>query len=141
MTSTTAEATAGGNGASAGNASEGLPFELDAELVELGDRARRFVDEVLIPLEDEAQAANGRLPAETIERIKREAIAARLNGGSTPPSSGDRAGRGSAGRSSRNSSDAPPTASTGMFPTPTTSGTTRATSSASAICGLPSGVS
>jgi acyl-CoA dehydrogenase len=87
-TTTTAEARAGDNGASAAAAAEGLPFELSAELIELRDRARRFVDEVLIPLEEEAQAANGRLPAETIEGIKREAIAARLNGGLHSPEYG-----------------------------------------------------
>jgi acyl-CoA dehydrogenase len=48
---------------------------------ELRDRARRFVDDVLIPLEVTAEVAHGRLPAETVAEIKREAIAARLHGG------------------------------------------------------------
>jgi len=65
-----------------------LPLELTPELAELRERARRFVDEVLIPLEQEAERLNGRLPAETIERIKREAIDARLNGGLHSPDYG-----------------------------------------------------
>jgi acyl-CoA dehydrogenase len=61
---------------------------LSPELEELRERARRFVDEVLIPLEEEAEAANGRLPAETIERVKRAGIEARLNGGLHSPKHG-----------------------------------------------------
>jgi len=57
-----------------------LPLELTPELSELRDRARRFVDEVLIPREEEAERAHGRLPQEAIDEIKREAIAANLNG-------------------------------------------------------------
>ena len=49
-----------------------LPLELTPELEELRERARRFVDEVLIPLEPEAERLHGRLPQETIDRIKRE---------------------------------------------------------------------
>ncbi|HWD65644.1 MAG TPA: acyl-CoA dehydrogenase [Solirubrobacteraceae bacterium] len=60
----------------------------DAELTddqrELQRRAREFVDTVLIPLEVKAERLGGRLPAETIEGIKRQAIAARLNGGRVP---------------------------------------------------------
>jgi alkylation response protein AidB-like acyl-CoA dehydrogenase len=48
---------------------------------ELGERARAFVDEVLIPLEEQAERAHGRLPGEAIERVKREAIERRLSGG------------------------------------------------------------
>ena len=57
------------------------PTSLTPELRELRDRARRFVDEVLIPREEEAEAAHGRLPAAAIEEIKRAAIEARLAGG------------------------------------------------------------
>jgi alkylation response protein AidB-like acyl-CoA dehydrogenase len=57
-----------------------LPLELTPELAELRDRARRFVDEVLIPHEEEAERLHGRLSQETIDLIKREAIAAKLNG-------------------------------------------------------------
>ena len=45
------------------------------------DRARRFVDDVLIPLEEKAERAHGRLPAEDVARIKAAAIEAGLNGG------------------------------------------------------------
>lgn len=65
-----------------------LPLELTPELSELRERARRFVDEVLIPLEQDAERAGGRLPRETIDRIKREGIAARLNGGLHSPDYG-----------------------------------------------------
>jgi acyl-CoA dehydrogenase len=57
-----------------------LPLELTPEQSELRARARRFVDEVLIPHEEEAERLHGRLPQETIDLIKREAIAANLNG-------------------------------------------------------------
>jgi acyl-CoA dehydrogenase len=60
------------------------PIALSAELLELQARARGFVDGILIPLEQEAEANHGRLPQETIEMIKREAIAANLNGGLHP---------------------------------------------------------
>ena len=48
---------------------------------ELQARARAFVDEVLIPLEEEAERAHGRLPAEAIARVKRESLERRLSGG------------------------------------------------------------
>jgi acyl-CoA dehydrogenase len=48
---------------------------------ELQSRARAFVEEVLMPLEVEAERARGRLPAETVEEIRRQAIARRLSGG------------------------------------------------------------
>jgi acyl-CoA dehydrogenase len=48
---------------------------------ELSDRARAFVDEVLIPLEVEAELAGGRLAPEHVERIRREALSRRLSGG------------------------------------------------------------
>ncbi len=45
------------------------------------ERARAFVDDVLIPLEEKAERAGGRLPAEDVARIKSEALAAGLAGG------------------------------------------------------------
>ena len=48
---------------------------------ELRERARRFVDEVLIPNEELAERAGGDIPEELHERIKREALDARLTGG------------------------------------------------------------
>ena len=55
--------------------------ELTSDQLELQQRARTFVETVLMPLELEAEERGGRLPEETVEQIKREAIAARLNGG------------------------------------------------------------
>ena len=54
---------------------------LSPEQVDLQQRARRFVDEVLIPNEELAERSGGRLPEELIERIRREAIEAGLSGG------------------------------------------------------------
>jgi acyl-CoA dehydrogenase len=47
---------------------------------ELQERARGFV-EVLMPLEVEAERACGRLPPDTVEMIRREALERRLGGG------------------------------------------------------------
>jgi acyl-CoA dehydrogenase len=55
--------------------------DLTAEQLDLQRRARTFVETTLIPLELEAEERGGQLPEATIEEIKREAIAARLNGG------------------------------------------------------------
>jgi acyl-CoA dehydrogenase len=57
---------------------------LSDEHLALQERARDFVHRVLLPLELTAEAAGGMLPAETGEHIKREAIAARLQGGRVP---------------------------------------------------------
>ncbi len=61
---------------------------LTADQLELQERARTFVETVLIPLEVQAEEAGGRLPHETIAEIKREAISARLNGGRVPTQHG-----------------------------------------------------
>jgi acyl-CoA dehydrogenase len=58
--------------------------DFTTEQLELRERARRFVDEVLIPLELEAEESEGRLTPSVIEDVKRQAIAARLNGGRIP---------------------------------------------------------
>ncbi len=65
-----------------------LPLELTPELEQLRERARRFVDDELIPLEEEAERLGGRLPAETIARIKTAGVEARLNGGLHSPEYG-----------------------------------------------------
>ena len=62
--------------------------ELTPDQLELQQRARTFVETVLMPLELEAEERGGRLPEETVEQIKREAIAARLNGGRFAPEYG-----------------------------------------------------
>jgi acyl-CoA dehydrogenase len=54
---------------------------LSGEQRELRARAREFVEEVLMPLELEAERLGGRLPAERIAMIREEALARRLNGG------------------------------------------------------------
>jgi acyl-CoA dehydrogenase len=51
---------------------------------ELRERARRFVEDVLMPLEIPAELAQGRLPVESVDEIKRAAIEARLHGGRIP---------------------------------------------------------
>ena len=61
---------------------------LTAEQAELQARARGFVDEVLIPLEVEAEHARGRLPEWRIADIRREAIGRRLGGGLHSPEHG-----------------------------------------------------
>ena len=54
---------------------------LTPEQTELQARARAFVEEVLMPLEVEAERARGRLPAERIAEIRHAAIDRRLGGG------------------------------------------------------------
>jgi acyl-CoA dehydrogenase len=62
--------------------------EFTPDQLELQARARAFVENVLMPLEQEAQKADGRLPAETIARVRQEAVAARLQGGRFAPEFG-----------------------------------------------------
>jgi acyl-CoA dehydrogenase len=64
------------------------PLELTPEQLELQRRAREFVEQVLMPLEFEAEGRGGRLPDATVEQIKREAISARLHGGRFAPEYG-----------------------------------------------------
>jgi acyl-CoA dehydrogenase len=54
---------------------------LTPEQAELQARARAFVEEVLMPLEVDAERARGRLPADAVEEIRRQAVARRLGGG------------------------------------------------------------
>jgi acyl-CoA dehydrogenase len=49
--------------------------------LELQARARAFADDVLIPLEERAERAHGRLPPEDVERVRRESVARGLSGG------------------------------------------------------------
>jgi alkylation response protein AidB-like acyl-CoA dehydrogenase len=58
------------------------------EQLDLQARARRFVDEVLIPNEELAEASGGEIPDELIARIKREAIELGLSGGLHSPEHG-----------------------------------------------------
>jgi acyl-CoA dehydrogenase len=56
--------------------------------IDLIERARRFVDELLIPNEELAERSGGKVPDELRERIKRESIEARLSGGLHAPEHG-----------------------------------------------------
>ncbi|MCO5327612.1 MAG: acyl-CoA dehydrogenase family protein [Solirubrobacterales bacterium] len=68
-----------------------IPFELDEKTRAIQLRARKFTEEVLIPLEEEAERRGGILPDDVVADVKREAIAARLNG---PLHSPDHGGQG-----------------------------------------------
>ena len=61
---------------------------LTPEQLDLQKRARRFVDELLIPNEELAELGGGNIPEELKQRIKREAIDARLSGGLHAPEHG-----------------------------------------------------
>ena len=63
----------------------GVGIELTPEQEKLQQRARRFTEEVLIPLEELSERNGGRLPAAEIEEIRAAAIEARLNGGRHSP--------------------------------------------------------
>jgi acyl-CoA dehydrogenase len=67
--------------ASTVTAEPAIAAELTAEQQDLRERARRFVDEVLIPNEELAELSRGQIPEELAERIKRESIEAGLSGG------------------------------------------------------------
>ena len=57
------------------------PAGLDERAIGIQRSAREFVEGVLIPLEEEAERLHGRLPEETVQRVKSEASAAGLTGG------------------------------------------------------------
>jgi len=61
---------------------------LDAAERELQERARRFVEAELIPLEEDAERSGGRLGDERQRRVAEAAIAARLHGGRHRPEHG-----------------------------------------------------
>jgi acyl-CoA dehydrogenase len=61
-----------------------MDFALTPPMLELQERARRFVREELQPREVEFERANGRMPREWGNAIRRAAIAADLHGGSFP---------------------------------------------------------
>ena len=56
-------------------------LDLTSEALDLQARARRFAEDVLIPLEEEAEALGGKLPADTIAAVRKAAIEAGLDGG------------------------------------------------------------
>jgi acyl-CoA dehydrogenase len=59
----------------------GIAPQLDERALALAERARRFAERVLIPLEEEAERRGGRLPDDVVTAVKREAIDAGLAGG------------------------------------------------------------
>jgi alkylation response protein AidB-like acyl-CoA dehydrogenase len=61
-----------------------MDFTLSPEQQELQARARAFVRDVLQPREAEFERANGRVPRDWVDPIKRAAIESRLHGGSLP---------------------------------------------------------
>lgn len=60
----------------------------DQAALDLQRRARDFVDEVLIPLEEEAELLHGRLPGTTVAFVKEKALEAGLAGGLHRPENG-----------------------------------------------------
>jgi len=56
-------------------------IELDERALEVAERARRFAEDVLMPLEEEAEHRGGRLQEDVVADLKRRAVEARLNGG------------------------------------------------------------
>jgi alkylation response protein AidB-like acyl-CoA dehydrogenase len=61
---------------------------LSPALAELQGRVRRYVDEVLIPLEEKAERAGGPLPDDDVAHIRRTALDAGLAGGLHDPAHG-----------------------------------------------------
>jgi alkylation response protein AidB-like acyl-CoA dehydrogenase len=65
-----------------------IPFELDERARDIQARARTFTEDVLIPLEEEAESRHGRLPEDVVEDVKRAAVEAGLVGGLHRPEYG-----------------------------------------------------
>ena len=65
-----------------------IPFELDERARDIQARARTFTEDVLIPLEEEAESRHGRLPEDVVEDVKRAAVDAGLVGGLHRPEYG-----------------------------------------------------
>jgi hypothetical protein len=78
--------------------------DLTEEQLELRDRAREFVERVLMPLENEAEERGGALLRQTVQQIQQAAIAARLQAGGCLSSTAGRVGRCSNGSWSTSSS-------------------------------------
>jgi len=67
-------------------AAAGVP--LDERALDIQERARRFTEDVLIPLEEEAEFLHGRLPQERVDEVKDAAMAAGMTGGLHSPEYG-----------------------------------------------------
>jgi acyl-CoA dehydrogenase len=57
------------------------PLEAGDEALEVAERARRFAEDVLMPLEEEAERSGGRLADDVVAELRRKAIEAGLAGG------------------------------------------------------------
>jgi acyl-CoA dehydrogenase len=57
------------------------PLDPGEGALEVSERARRFAEDVLMPLEEEAERRGGRLPDDVVADLRRRAIDARLHGG------------------------------------------------------------
>src|SRR2546423_11272339 len=57
------------------------PMELGPGALAVQERARRFAEDVLMPLEEEAERRGGRLGKDVVGEVKRKAIQAGLAGG------------------------------------------------------------
>ncbi|MGB2839829.1 MAG: acyl-CoA dehydrogenase family protein, partial [Actinomycetes bacterium] len=62
--------------------------DLSPALRDLQERARNYVDDVLIPLEEKAERAGGPLPDDDVQRIRETALEAGLAGGLHSPDHG-----------------------------------------------------
>ncbi len=65
-----------------------VPFELDDRARDIQARARAFTEEILFPLEEEAERRSGRLPEDVVADVKREATERGLCGGVHRPEHG-----------------------------------------------------
>lgn len=65
-----------------------VPFELSERARDIQARARRFTEDVMLPLEEQAERLNGRLPDDVVAEVKRAALDARLTGGLHSPEHG-----------------------------------------------------
>jgi len=65
-----------------------IPFDLSDADRDVQTRARDFAEQVLMPLEDEAERRSGRLPDDIVATVKREALARGLAGGLHAPEHG-----------------------------------------------------
>lgn len=65
-----------------------VDLDLDERALDIQRRARRYVEEVLMPLEEEAELLHGRLPDSTVEMVKQKALEAGLTGGLHRPENG-----------------------------------------------------
>ena len=110
------------------------PLELDAGALALQERARRFAEDVLMPLEEEAERRGGRLPEDVVAEVKRQAIEAGLTGGLHAREHGGQGWTRLEWALVEEQYGRTRTRSTGTCRTPTTCGPTPAPSRSTATC-------